>query len=440
MSEWRYILKRTVAHGRPGRAALANRLKNVIRAMGLTFELPVMKIETKPGHEFYVGIAVNDDRCGDNNPPEYLIDVFNRINQPLNAQDLGTWPTSAGEVDGWLGGAFEWDHMTKPLIFESEGLPILPANLIETEEVESKEDCEGYDRLIWWCSCKGTGSVSQISEISNALGLNDLEGSVWGVLKKLALLGHLDVFQSEDREWSWRIAPTTIVGQPPNESFYIAGAMSGRIKQRLAEMAGATFDSSNGGPTKILLPTNEISHIANAMGFTPRQVVAPLSNWAHLLPSVDEWQESLNEDPAIVAEPHQYSFSRYSNGTFLPVNNNELPAAFYRVQRNGNRFLPKHVLHLRDGRWLNGDYASLRFLSLGLTGQIPQAQLHVDGRLAMSCFHRWPNLYERALVLASGQLPATLRTGDGTLLLTYSGLARELVDILAGKLRVDLIS
>jgi hypothetical protein len=406
--------------------------------MGRTIELPVMKVETNPGREFYIGIAVNDERCGDRHPPEYLIELFTQIGQPLNAADMNTWPTCASDVDAFLRGAFEWDHMTKPLIFESAG-PVFPLNLTEAEEAESTEDCESYDRLLWWGSCKGSGLVSQMSEISSALGLNDLEGGVWGVLKKLILLGHLNVFQNEDRQWAWRIAPTTVISQSSDKPAYIVGGMSGQMKQRLAQMAGATFDSSNGGPSRILIPADAISLTNNAIGFAPRRVVAPLDSWAHLLPELNEWQESLVEDPAITSEPHQYTFSRYNSGTFIPANPHDLQAAFYRVQRNGNTFLPKHVFLSRDGRWLNGEYASLRFLSLELTGQAPQAQLYTDGRLAMSCLHRWPSLYERALVLASGQLPKMLRT-DGSLFLTYSGVAREPVDILAGKLRVDLIS
>lgn len=440
MSEWRYILKRTVAHGRAGRIAMANQLRNRIVAMGRTIELPVMKVETSPGREFYIGIAVNDDRCGDERPPEYLIDIFSQIGRPLVGADLATWPTSADQVDGFLRGSFEWDHMTKPLIFEAAGLPVLPASLTETEEVEAVENRDSYDRLLWWCSCKGTGSISQLSEISSALGLNDLEGGVWGILKKLSLLGHLDVFQNEDREWSWRIAPTTVINQVPNQPSCVAGAMSGQMRQRLIQMAGATLDGTNGGPSRILVPSDRIGLIATAIGFMPRQVECPLADWAQRLPTLAEWQDSLIVDPAIAAEPHQYTFSRYNGGIFVPVNNHDLPAGFYRVQRNGNNSSPKHVLHTEGGRWLNGDYASLRFLSLGLLGQKPKAQRHADARLAMSSYHRWPSLYERALVLASGQLPAMLRTNEGLRILTYSGIVGEAAVLLAGKLKVDLIS
>ena len=101
-------------------------------------------------------------------------------------------------------------------------------------------------------------------------------------------------------------------------------------------------------------------------------------------------------DPAsIQSEPHQYCFSRYSGSQFVPVNNHDLPAGFYRVQRNGLQSIPKNVLRTNDNQWLNGDYASLRFISLTLYGQQPKGQLYPDGTFVTPLFQRWPTLYER---------------------------------------------
>src|SRR5262245_46599562 len=147
MPEWRYILKRTVAHGHAARIALANQIKNMIRVMRRTIELPVMKIETQPGHEFYIGLAVNDERCGNTSPPDYVIDLFVQIGRPLSAADIATWPTPASEVDGFLGGSFKWDSMTSPLDFEPSQPITFPTSLNDVEGIGSDESCENYDRL-----------------------------------------------------------------------------------------------------------------------------------------------------------------------------------------------------------------------------------------------------------------------------------------------------
>ena len=48
---------------------------------------------------------------------------------------------------------------------------------------------------------------------------------------------------------------------------------------------------------------------------------------------------------------------------------------------------------------------------------------------------RWPLLYERALVLASGNLPAR---ADNPRWLKYSGISSELVQLLTKKLNVSI--
>jgi hypothetical protein len=356
---------------------------------------------------------------------------------PLSQYERGWWPQRGEQVEHFLQGVSEYDHLTSPLSFERLPAPKLPSSLTDAEEIEANQNPEAYDHLLWWCSSKEFGTVSQIAELADALGLTALEGSVWAVLKKMSLLGHLDVFQDQDRDWVWRIAPLTVVEAETNSGVFLAGALSGKLRNQLGAKLGAVIDSANDGPSRVGIPQERLPELDSILGFAPRRAGAAASHWATLLPGIQEWQANLVADPAIAAEPHQYCFERYVGGRFAPVNGQDLPPGFYRVQRNGQQFLPEHVFRTTDARWLKGDFASLRFLSLAAGGQQPQVRLFPDGTLVVPLVQRWPSLYERALVLASGYLPSTQSVGDGAgRLLAYRAIPRGVAEALASKLNI----
>ena len=335
-------------------------------------------------------------------------------------------------------GSFEWDYLTIPLHFEPGLAAELPASMNETEEIEVAEDREAYDRLLWWCSSKASGTVTQLAEITGKLGLTGLEGSVWGVIKNLSLLGHLDV-SLEARGWTWRVAPLTVVEPTSGEAAFLAGAQTGRLRDRLVEKAGATLDGSRGGPSRLSLPSGSLAALETVLGFAPRSTACATERWAELLPTLEEWQATLVPDPDVAAQPHQYSLERYSGSRFGKVTGDDPPSGFYRVERQAEKFRPKHLFRDANGRWLNGDFSSLRFLALSIGSPKPKARQLADGTLLVPWLQRWPTLYERALVLASGQLPSLQATGVDKVL-AYAAVPGMAARKLAAKLGVKLTS
>jgi hypothetical protein len=402
-------------------------------------EIPVMKIETGSGKEFFIGLAINDPQCGSDQPPDYVVDIFQSIGRPLTSPDRATWPTSADDVDSFLGGSFEWNHLTSPLIFEPDSNLALPDSLCETEELNDYENSETYDKLLWWCSSMGSGTVYQISEVAENLRIGELAGGIWSVLKKLSLLGHLDVTFNQDRGWFWRISPLTLVEFDSGRAAYLAGAQSGNLRKLLIDELGASLQDTNGGPFRVSLLAESLAHLKSLIGYTPRHAVDTVSRWAEMLPTIDEWQSNLKADPDIANQPNKYKFERYAGNYFQQVSRNELLEGLYRVQRDGEQFSKKSVFRATDGRWLNGDFATLRFLSLLSKDQNPQAKIVDDGALIMPLEHRWPTLYERALVLASGRLP-TMQTTSKSRFLAYSDVPKKSVITLTKKLCVKLKS
>ncbi|MBF2099431.1 MAG: hypothetical protein IGQ88_13805 [Gloeomargaritaceae cyanobacterium C42_A2020_066] len=81
--------------------------------------------------------------------------------------------------------------------------------------------------------------------------------------------------------------------------------------------------------------------------------------------------------------------------------------------------------------WRQGDWYGLRFLALQekrYANYAPQSE-----KLWIPQIQRWPQIYERALVLASGLLPERSQGG-----LVYSAVSGKLAQTLADKLSVTL--
>jgi hypothetical protein len=89
--------------------------------------------------------------------------------------------------------------------------------------------------------------------------------------------------------------------------------------------------------------------------------------------------------------------------------------------------------------WLQGDWYGLRFLALYHNQDI-SCIVHykkTTEKLAILSDQRWPEIYERALVLASGQLPTYQRT-EQSWWLVYERISLKLATQLIDKLGVKL--
>ena len=86
-------------------------------------------------------------------------------------------------------------------------------------------------------------------------------------------------------------------------------------------------------------------------------------------------------------------------------------------------------------QWLQADWYDLRFLAFQTIGNTNSEVVYRPGsaELLVPLAERWPLLYERALVLASGLLPSISTDREW---LKYQGISRELCTLLADKLNL----
>ena len=110
----------------------------------------------------------------------------------------------------------------------------------------------------------------------------------------------------------------------------------------------------------------------------------------------------------------------------------------YRLTRGESANAYQQVLYLDqpNQRWLKGDWYGLRFLAHDSANVDFEVKYDSGTRqLLMPADERWPLLYERALVLATGILPCR---AENPKWLKYSGVSDELARLLTDKLNVSI--
>src|SRR5437879_10932266 len=103
------------------------------------------------------------------------------------------------------------------------------------------------------------------------------------------------------------------------------------------------------------------------------------------------------------------------------------------MQQDGNDQVYQTLFyHQYSDRWVQGDWYGLRFLALQQADVTCRAVYHFNSqRLAIPTSQRWPEIYERALVLGSGRLPELKNDW-----LFFENISREVAQQLSTKLTV----
>ena len=152
-----------------------------------------------------------------------------------------------------------------------------------------------------------------------------------------------------------------------------------------------------------------------------------------LFRSIEEWQSSLPIVGGIVAS--QFYWRQYQTeiqdfqACGLPEN-----TGFYEMRREVQQSYPDHsyFYEANTQTWRKGDWYGLRFLALYHGNSFKECVYNVEQKQLMVPYNdRWPQLYERALVLASGYLP---QMSSDRLWLYYRNITPELVSRLTQKL------
>ena len=249
-------------------------------------------------------------------------------------------------------------------------------------------------------------------------------------VRSLRSLGHIDVELNRRtlRPRSWSVAPPAIVVQPDGRSAFIAGWRSeellSQIEREAKALGGVAFRHSRTGRPLLLqvhaLRPEGFSELARLTGTTcvrgaPQRI-------AQRLPSIREIYKSL---PALYV-PHGAALEQFDFGLnkWTPVDK-PLLAGAYRIKADVN-----HDAVLAEDGLKECDSMVAKFAGAAAAGR--HVMSYDPAAEALSCLlgARPPGLYERALVLASGELPRRLSNHTAI----YDGVPPEVASWMAAKL------
>lgn len=316
-----------------------------------------------------------------------------------------------------------------------------------TAPAADPEADQRHDRLLAWLTATGEGRWESFVKACGVIGVADNATAAKAVFRRLSLLGHIE---ASDDARQWVVSPLVFVRTAcdPSVSFW-CGQRTFAWRESLSCTLGTEIQSQPTGlaPPRIAVHERDAAEMYRALKalenpFEWQEEPLALVLAANL-PDLDRWEESLPILTGLVNPEHaeRWQGSGYTEDTDFHVRDGRYHGAsgLYRVTRGEGRHRAQLTFYLdRDRQAVRrGDWYGLRFLALRRAGRRCSACWSDDssgGKLILRALERWPALYERALVLASGLLP--LQSANG--LLHYCGIPFPLAQALAGRLGVEL--
>lgn len=394
--------------------------------------IPVLRVEKKARGEFYVFLGIESEALGD--IPLQARRVVNYLGHPYEApftlQEIRTMTT--GDVDvvsysrriRYRPTRSIWDD--DPFERFDETVELSEDNLARTQQ---------YDKLLFWVSAIGTGTWPQFRGACEALGLATRPGAPRQILRRFRLLGHAE---TSGDGMTWSVAPAVIADVASADGqtrAVLCGQRDSALLQDIHRFAsvveviqpegqGPAVVQVLGSVVDLRLPGRVLAH-GGDVSETLAEVLPPLHGWVAALPTVSR------------VIPHAYTVRRYNGFSFEDA---EFigESGLYELSSSSPGSTPRPPLTLfydaTRERWIRGDWYGLRFLACQSLGMSTDARYDSGThRLAVPFETRWPELYERALVLGSGMLPR--RRGAW---MVYEAIAPTVSQHLAEKLSISL--
>ena len=436
--ERRYVAVRTV--GNP--MQIFERVRQVVQNMGVTRTVPAVKFEKRARREFYVFLAV--DGGGVTYLPDDVVTVLDRAG--LTGQHF--WPLESAEIGRMTGGNELETHSLNALPYTSSwsnesGDPFDLSDVsFNTENTDDTLLGESFDQLVYWLSANAEGTWQTFARVCSILQLVDDVKAARLIFRRLKLLGYIE--SSEDGQ-KWSICPTTLVQCAADQDVYfLTGQQSPKVIKHLKEHYDVeTLPQWNfQGPSSVRVNgtfTNDVSlngfdivHVGT-VSVKLAQLLPDLEGWKNILPAIDRLSTTTYNIEIWNGRKYiQYDNFYERNGRYCG------DSGLYRLTKQAENNPYQIVLYFDkpNQRWLRGDWYGLRFLAYNTAGR--QFEVKYDSsanEVLIPVEEHWPLLYERALVLASGMLPARDKNFRW---LRYTNITNELVQLLAEKLSITI--
>lgn len=307
-----------------------------------------------------------------------------------------------------------------------------------SETLENKP-AESYNQLLYWLSVIGSGSWDTFRTICQIL-LPPNSPPPRQIFRRLRLLGHIE-YQNKAKRWV--ICPPCLVqiGDMPHPAYYLAGQRTPKMIEQLNRQVNwisYLFHPDGLAPdcVRLTFETRQLAEtaVANVPGL--RFAGDAANKLATILPPLDGWQNGLETLPSSYIVSGLYNFQQWCDNAFQPVAFRGETGFYQLTRRDVEQNPPQFTLFYNASQkcWHRGDWYDLRYLAQHHSGQVTSVHYNpLTHQCAVPLDSRWPHLYERALVLASGQFP---QIRGGWLYFAY--ISPQLAQTLATKLGTSL--
>ncbi len=314
-----------------------------------------------------------------------------------------------------------------------------PFGLIPATNQPSVQDrSEPFSHLMLWLSAVGMGTFPIFRAGCQSLSLSDSTTPASRIFRRLRLLGHVE---SSNDGHHWSVAPSVlaqIARYDGDIEFAFCGGRDAKLIQALKEACVVKEEGQPNGAGPALIKVcfqNEAAVETAVSELAPRyglKAVPAAELFAQRVPDLMAWCAGLLPVEGIV--PALFNLRMFDDSGFADCIFTGT-GGFYEFRRadsvRGDYYL-YYDAH-RD-KWIRGDWYGLRFLALHGRGALQEVRFDPSsGSLAVRQTERWPELYERVLVLCSGRLP-TINAGW----LVYSNVPKDIAKSLTEKLGIPL--
>ena len=290
-----------------------------------------------------------------------------------------------------------------------------------------------YEQLLYWLSALGGGTWESFKKACATLRIEEPKR----ILRRLRLLGHIE-FSPDGSRWSTTpIAIVKITSDSNLEEVMLCGSRSINLLENLKYKTTLELikQPREEAPPCVRIQADNPSIILNlgeqlSKEFSIINAGEVSKLLASILPELTTWKQSLRNLQGIV--PSLYEWELFDGNDFVSC---ALPreTGMYRMYNTKISDRPLHTLFYENGCWFQGDWYGLRFLALQHSGQQCIARYEVETkRLAIPVSQRLPEIYERALVLASGILPKYSNSW-----LLYENVDRDVMQQICYKLHIN---
>ncbi|WP_322818952.1 hypothetical protein [Tepidiforma sp.] len=381
--------------------------------------------------EFYLFVAFEQE---ENEPLEDRVAKFFDFIQtqpPRLGKPIGDFQRQ--EISKFVGQDLHFEEFSRrlrynPLVVPDAGDPFDKEGDegLSLDELELTQQC---DRLLLWMSAHAEGAFATLDSARRALRIGMDTRSV---LRTLRLLGHCESSRDGSR---WSMAPSTVI-QVDEGCIVLAGprdeSLIQELRQRFRDKTEQVPQPSGAGPSAFRIRTDDPGDLSQLGVAVERHADRAL---ARALPSIDHWAKALESVPIDLGS---FTLQRLSGDNFDDVGAFRGEPGFYRIQRTGTNARASYLYYAPELGWRRGEWAGLRFLArLREFGPAPCTFDARKYRLFVPLEWRWPEIYERALVLSSGLLPTREDNGNGSWLV-YGSIEQELLELLQPRLELEV--